>query len=64
MPHYILIHILAQNLCEDICNTILKIHTLTGYDAISKTGTKAAALKPNYHLLSSLGEIQDQVFVI
>ena len=55
-------HFSTKFVWKDICNTILKIHTLTGYNAISKIGTKAAALKPNYHLLSSLGEIQDQVF--
>ena len=31
-------------------------YTLTGCDATSKTGTKAAALKANYHLLASLGQ--------
>ena len=31
-------------------------YTLTGCDATSKTGKKAAALKANYHLLASLGQ--------
>ena len=37
-----------------ICNAISKIHVLTGCDATSKTGTNAAALKVNCHLLVSL----------
>ena len=53
MSHYILIHTLAQKLCEDICNIILKIHVLTGYGATSKAGTKAAALKATYYLLAN-----------
>ena len=52
---YILIHTLAQKSCEDICNTILSIHVLTIYDATSKAGTKAAAIKANYHSLASFG---------
>ena len=42
---YIPIHTLTQKLCEDVCNKILKLHVLTGYDATSEDGTKAAALK-------------------
>ena len=42
MSRYIPLPTLAQKLCEDICNTILKIHVLTGN---SKVETKAAALK-------------------
>ena len=52
----------AQKWCEDICNTILKIHALTGYDATSKAGTKAAALKANYHLLASSGQTRRPIF--
>ena len=53
---YILIHILAQKLCEDISNTVLKVHVLTGCDATSKVGRKAAAVKANNHLLTSFRE--------
>ena len=56
MPHYIPVHTLAQKLCEDICNTILKIHVLTDIGPTSKIGIKAVALKGNYHLLASFGQ--------
>ena len=45
---------LPQNLCEDICDTILKIHVLTGCNATSKVETKTH-LKANFHLLASFG---------
>ena len=53
MSHYIPIHTLAQKLCKEICNTILKINVLTGYGETSKVGTKAAALEAKCHLLAS-----------
>ena len=53
---YIPIYTLAENLCEDISNTILKICVLTRCNATSKAGTKADALKANYRLLASLGQ--------
>ena len=42
---YIPFHTLVQKSCEDIFNTVLKIHVFIGCDAISKAGTKAATLK-------------------
>ena len=36
--------------------------TLTWFDATSKAGTKAAALKANYHLLASLGQNRRPIF--
>ena len=42
---YIPFHTLAQKSCEDIFNTVLKIHVFIGCDATSKAGTKAATLK-------------------
>ena len=42
---YIPFHTLAQRSCEDIFNTVLKIHVFIGCDATSKAGTKAATLK-------------------
>ena len=47
MSCYTAIHTSAQKLCEDICNTISKIHVLTWYNATSKVGTKVVDIKIN-----------------
>ena len=54
----------AQKWCEDICNTILKIHALTGYDATSKAGTKAAALKANCRVRVSFRQNKRPSFLV
>ena len=50
---YIPIHTLGQKLGEGVCSKTLNIHVLTGCDSTSKIGTKAAALKANYHLINN-----------
>ena len=60
---YILINTSAQKLGDDICNTILKIHVLTGCDATSKVETKSAALKATIHLLASFGKNREPIFL-
>ena len=60
---YIPIHTLAQKLGEEFCNTIFKIHVLTGCDSASKVGAKAAALKANYDLLVSFEQDREPRFL-
>ena len=39
------------------------MHVYTWYNATSKVGTKAAAMKANYHLLASFGKNRRLNFV-
>ena len=41
---HLLLHILAERLGLSLCRVLLKAHVLTGCDALSKLGTKHAAL--------------------
>ena len=44
---YIPVHILAEKSTPGLCAVLPALHTLTGCDAISKFGTKPAALRAN-----------------
>ena len=57
---HIPLHILARKLGDVLCRELVKAHVLTGDDALSKIGTKRAALACDPHtFLSEFGETQE-----
>lgn len=42
---YVPLHTLGRQLGAALCNTLIKVHILTGCDVTSKIGTKPSALK-------------------
>ena len=53
---HLTLHVLADNLGVGLCRVIVKVHVLTGDDALGKIGTKHGSLSSDYAETSQLTE--------